>query len=196
MLVAGYEQHFNESLRYWRTRFIVIPSAEPASDIFPPGEQLNEEEVRLIGIEKLAELFTKLRWQPPASEEKSAPVRFLPTTLSPVFSVLDESLITQLDEIHAAGPLHKKMKSERDISDMSLAAIAKAMREPDGVPIKHYVWHRNQYPDSFTGYDFTNWLVREFRDVSSRAQAVEMGCRLMEQGLFDHCRGLHGFLDG
>ena len=29
MLVAGYEQQFNESLRYWRTRFVVIPTLEP-----------------------------------------------------------------------------------------------------------------------------------------------------------------------
>ncbi|KAH9479659.1 Vacuolar membrane-associated protein IML1 [Psilocybe cubensis] len=197
MLVAGYEHHFNESLRYWRTRFVVIPTAErPQVTIGPSGEKLNDEEARLLGIEKLAEQFTKLRWQPPDEKVVHPPVRFLPTTLDPALSILDESLMDQLDQIHAQGPLKKKMKSEREIGNMNLAAIAKAMREEDGVPIKTYHWHRSQYPDSFIGYDFVSWLVREFRDVSSRAQGTEIGIKLQEQGLFEHCRGYHNFLDG
>ncbi|KAJ7264861.1 hypothetical protein B0H12DRAFT_1101149 [Mycena haematopus] len=197
MLVAGYEHQFNESLRYWRTRFVVIPTAErPSSNIGPSGEKLNDEETRILGIEKLAEQFGKLRWRPPDDKCAPPPVRFLPTTLNPAVSVLDEALIEQLDQIHAAGPLRKKMKSELEIADMSLAAIAKAMRAEDGVPIKHNQWHRAQYPNSFTGFDFVSWLVREFRDVSSRAQGVEWGIKLEEQGLFEHCRGHHAFLDG
>ncbi|KAJ7286515.1 hypothetical protein C8J57DRAFT_665587 [Mycena rebaudengoi] len=197
MLVAGYEHQFNESLRYWRTRFVVIPTADPpSSNIGPSGEKLNDEETRILGIEKLAEQFSKLRWQPPDEKCGPPPVRFLPTTLNPAVSVLDEALLEQLDQIHAAGPLRKKMRSEREIGDMPLAAIAKAMREEDGVPIKHYQWHRSQYPNSFTGFDFVSWLVREFRDVSSRVQGTEWGIKLEEQGLFEHCRGHHAFLDG
>ena len=197
MLVAGYEHHFNESLRYWRTRFIVIPTAEsPHVKVGPSGEQLNDEEARILGIEKLAEQFTKLRWQPPDEKTAYAPVRFLPTTLDPVRSVLDEALMDQLDTIHAQGPLRKKMRSEREIAEMPLGAIAKAMREEDGVPITFYQWHESQYPDSFIGYDFVSWLVREFRDVSTRTQATEWGLRLEEQGLFEHCRGHPKFLDG
>ncbi|KAJ3568302.1 hypothetical protein NP233_g5802 [Leucocoprinus birnbaumii] len=176
MLVAGYEREFNDSLRYWRTRFVVVPTKEPpALSTGPGGEYLDDEEIRLLGIEKLAEQFTKLRWQP--ADERvnhpAPPVRFLPTTLDPATSVLDESLMDQLDQIHA-----------------------QAMREEDGVPIKHYQWHRTQYPNSFIGSDFVSWLVREFSDVSSRAQATDCGARLLEQGLFEHCRGQHGFLDG
>ncbi|KAF9014224.1 hypothetical protein BDQ17DRAFT_1386700 [Cyathus striatus] len=199
MLVAGYEHNFNESLRYWRTRFIVIPTAEsPAVNTGPSGEKLNDEEIRILGIEKLAEQFTKLRWQ--TAEERvnhpAPPVRFLPTTLDPVASVMDESLMDQLDKIHEQGPLRKKTKSEREIAEMPLAVIAKAMREDDGVPIKNYQWHHNQYPNSFIGADFVSWLVREFRDVSSRSQAAEWGVKLQKQGLFEHCRGYHNFLDG
>lgn len=197
-MVAGYEHQFNESLRYWRTRFVVIPTTElPSSNAGLSGEKLSEEEMRILGIEKLAEQFSKLRWQPPDEKHTITPaVRFLPTTLNPATSVLDEALMEQLDQIHAAGPLRKKMKSEREIGSMTLAAIAKAMREEDGVPIKHYQWHRSQYPNSFTGFDFVSWLVREFRDVSSRAQGAEWGVKLEEQGLFEHVRGHHSFLDG
>lgn len=199
MLVAGYEREFNDSLRYWRTRFVVVPTKEPLNiDTGPGGERLNDEEIRLLGIEKLAEQFTKLRWQPPDERvnHPAPPIRFLPTTLDPAASMLDESLMDQLDQIHAQGPLKKKMKSEREIGDLPLAMIVKAMREEDGVPIKNYQWHRSQYTNSFIGYDFVSWLVREFSDVSSRAQATEWGVKLLEQGLFEHCRGQHGFLDG
>ncbi|KAH9950328.1 hypothetical protein B0H21DRAFT_567129 [Amylocystis lapponica] len=198
MLVAGYENQFNDSLRYWRTRFVVIPTDEPPlTQNGPTGEKLDDEEVRLLGIDKLADLFSRARWQPPEDRGKPVPpVRFLPTDLDPAACVLDESLTAQLDEIHAAGPLRKKMKSERVISDQSLASIAKAMREEDGVPIKEHRWHGNKYPNSFTGTDFVSWLVREFQDVSTREQGTEWGIKLHEQGLFDHCRGAHGFLDG
>jgi hypothetical protein len=201
MLIAGYENQFNESLRYWRTRFVVIPTAEPPlTNIGPTGEKLNDEEIRLVGMDKLAELFSRVRWQPPDekgnSSTSSTLVRFLPTDLGPSASVLDENLLSRLDEIHSVGPLKKKMKSERDIVDMSLSAIVKAMREDDGVPIKDYRWHGKKYGDAFTGADFVSWLVREFRDVSSREQGSEFGVRLQAQGLFDHSTGRHGFLDG
>ncbi|OCH92225.1 hypothetical protein OBBRIDRAFT_464550 [Obba rivulosa] len=198
MLVAGYETQFNDSLRYWRTRFVVIPTDEsPSINTGPSGEKLNDEEVRLLGMDKLAELFSKVRWQPPEDRGKPVPpVRIIPTDLGPAACVLDESLTARLDDIHATGPLRKKMKSERDIADMSLALVVKAMREEDGVPIKDYRWHSKKYPNSFTGSDFVSWLVREFRDVSTREQATEYGVKLHEQGLFEHCRRTHGFLDG
>lgn len=198
MLVAGYEHQFNESLWYWRTRFVVIPSLEPPQlSTNAAGEKLNDEEVRLLGMDKLAEMFTRARWTATGATDERVAVRFLPTTLGPVHSVLDESLMGQLDEIHLAGPLRKKIKSERELCEMSLGAIAKAMmREEDGVPMKLHKWHRASYPDSFTGFDFVSWLVREFRDVSSREQGAEWGTRLLEQGLFTHCKGRHGFLDG
>ncbi|KAL4252374.1 Vacuolar membrane-associated protein IML1 [Abortiporus biennis] len=202
MLVAGYETQFYEdphdTMRYWRTRFVVIPADDvPQIVTAPSGDKLNEEEIRLLGMDKLAELFTRVRWVPPEDRAKPlTPVRFITTDLGPVASTLDESIVSQLDDVHSSGPLKKKMKSDRDVADMSLAAIAKAMREEDGVPIKDHKWHGRKYANSFTGAELVSWLVREFRDVSSRDQAVELGAKLMDQGLFDHCRGAHGFLDG
>ncbi|KAJ3558430.1 hypothetical protein NM688_g932 [Phlebia brevispora] len=197
MLVAGYENQFNESLRYWRTRFVVIPTDESPTLTTIGSEKLNDEEIRLLGMDKLAEMFSKVRWVAPDEKgNQYPPVRFLVTDLGPTQCLVDESLVSQLDEIHAAGPLRKKMKSERDISDMSLANIAKAMREEDGVPVKDRRWHRKIYLNAFTGAELVSWLVREFRDVPTREQATEWGAKLQDQGLFDHCRGTHGFLDG
>ncbi|TBU46873.1 hypothetical protein BD309DRAFT_562741 [Dichomitus squalens] len=194
MLVAGYENKFAESLRYWRTRFVIIPTDEsPHASVAPGGEKLNEEETRLLGMDRLADLFSRARID---IDQNTPPVRFITTDLGPAECILDEGITAQLDEIHASGPLKKKVKSERDIADMSLPAIAKAMREDDGVLIKEHRWHGRKYPNSFTGTQFVSWLVREFRDISNREQATEWGAKLMEQGLFDHCRGRHGFLDG
>ncbi|KIY46963.1 hypothetical protein FISHEDRAFT_46255 [Fistulina hepatica ATCC 64428] len=199
MLVAGYENQLNESLRYWRTRFIVIPTVDPPQlSSAPNGEKLNAEEIRIMGIDKLAEQFTKLRRRSLEDSSDSgahAPVRFLPTTLNPTECVLDDALMEQLEQIHAAGPLRKKMKSDKELADMSLSTLAQAMREDSGL-IKHNHWHHNSYPNSFTGFDFVSWVVREFRDVSTRAQGAEWGVKLQEQGLLEHCRGSHNFLDG
>jgi len=203
MLIAGYENQLHESLRYWRTRFIVIPSADsPLTNVGPTDEKLNDEEIRLLGMDKLAELFSRVRWQAPdgslgTGTQAQPTVRFLPTDLGPAACVLDEALMNRLDEIHALGPLKKNARSEKEISQMSLSAIAKAMRDdPVGLPIKDSRWHGRLYTDAFTGSDFVNWLVKEFRDVSSKEQAVEVGGKLQAQGLFDHGRRTHGFLDG
>lgn len=203
MLIAGYEHQFSESLRYWRTRFIIIPTTDaPPPTTGASGEKLNDEEIRLLGSDKLAELLSKLRWTSPGEREKGVvypPVRFLPTYLSPTASVMDEHLVSQLEEIMAAaGPQGKNMRSDRELADMAmnLPALAKLMREDKGLSIKDHKWHTRVYQDSFTGYDFTTWLWREFRDVSTREQAQEWGMKLMEKGLFEHCRGKHGFLDG
>ncbi|KAF8055876.1 hypothetical protein FPV67DRAFT_721550 [Lyophyllum atratum] len=129
MLVAGYEHNFNESLRYWRTRFIVIPTAEPPAPVTGSnGEYLDEDEIRIQGIEKLAEQFTRLRWQSLEDKAVHPAVRLLPTTLGPALSVRDAALMDQLEQVHSIGPLKKKIKSEREIGDMTLAAIAKEIR--------------------------------------------------------------------
>jgi DEP domain-containing protein 5 len=196
MLVAGYEHQFNESLRYWRTRFIVIPVDIPTTtNLFPPGETLNEEEIRLAGMDKLAELISKVRWQDPEARQQFTPLRFVVTDLDPVASITDENVVSQLNQFHATGQLRKKIQ-ERYIADMSLHAIARAMREEDGVTIKEHRWHERRYPDSFAGWDFVSWLLREFTDVSTREQGAEWGVQLQKKGLFDHARKSHGFLDG
>ena len=181
----------------------MIPSADsPVTNIGPNGEKLDDEEIRLVGMEKLAELFSRVRWQASDGSLGTGPqtqhvVRFLPTDLGPATCVLDEALMNRLDEIHAFGPLRKNMRSEKEISQMSLGAIARAMREdPVSLPIKDHRWQGKIYADAFTGSDFVNWLVKEFRDVSSKEQAVEVGGKLQAQGLFDHARRTYGFLDG
>jgi hypothetical protein len=197
MLVAGYEHQFSESLRYWRTRFVVLPAdVPPASAVMPQGERLDDEEIRLLGMDKLAEMFAAARWRggvAPGERERS--VRFLPTDLDPTAMVLDDDLMAQLGQLHAAGPLQRKIQ-DRYIGELSLASVAKAMREDGGVAVKEHRWHGRRYMNAFAGWDFVSWLCREFTDVPTREEGAKWGVKLQEAGLFEHCRGLHGFLDG
>jgi len=199
MLAFGYEQILTDSLRYWRTRFLVIPSdkrPEPRSAT-RGGKLLNEEETRLCGMVELAARFTAARWlRQDENPDSHAPVKFVMTTLDPVASVLDDQLMAKLDEVHHAGSLRKKPNSNRVLADMTLDAIAVAMRMPDGVAIRDNRWYNAYYPDSFTGEEFVSWLLREFRDISTREQGAEQGSKLEAQGLMRHCRGHHGFIDG
>ncbi|KIJ34721.1 hypothetical protein M422DRAFT_61357 [Sphaerobolus stellatus SS14] len=141
--------------------------------------------------------FGKARWILPGEKpEAYPPPRFLPTYLGPAACLLDDTVVAQLEEIHALGPLKKKKNSEKVFQDYSLQPIAKAMHEEDGVPIKDHKLHGSVYPDSFTGANVTFWLVREFSDISTREQAVEADSKLHAQVLFEHCRRHHGFNDG
>ncbi|KZT34721.1 hypothetical protein SISSUDRAFT_1072030 [Sistotremastrum suecicum HHB10207 ss-3] len=203
MLVAGYDRSLSENLKYWRTRFIVLPAYEPqestaiSSANGQSSDKLSPEEIRLLGIDKLAELFGKNRWMNPNDKDKPHfPPRILPTWLGPADCVLDETLVNQLNQLHEAGPLRKKAKSEKMIAESSPASIAKALHEEDPPLIKHNRWNGRSYASSFTGYELVSWLVREFKDISSREEATTKGKELMELGLFEHVKGLHGFLDG
>ncbi|KIJ44370.1 hypothetical protein M422DRAFT_168412, partial [Sphaerobolus stellatus SS14] len=198
MMVAGYMQPFNVSSRFWRTRFLVIPTEEAPAPIHGSnGERLNDEEIRLAGIDKLADLFGKARWILPGEKpEAYPPPRFLPTYLGPAACLLDDTVVAQLEEIHALGPLKKKKNSEKVFQEYSLQSIAKAMREEDGVPIKDYKWHGSVYPDSFTGANVTSWLVREFSDISTREQALQWistSARCLEELIRQWSRGIEKY---
>ena len=199
VLAFGYEQNLTDSLRYWRTRFLVIPS-DKRPDPKPAtrgGKLLSEEEIRLLGMAELAARFTAARWlRQDENADSHAPVKFIMTTLDPVASVCDDHLMAKLEETHHSGSLKKKPNSNRVLAGMSLEAIAAAMRMPDGVPIRDNYWHKACYSDSFTGEEFVSWLLREFRDVSTREQGAEQGAKLEAQGLMRHCRGNYGFIDG
>ncbi|CAK7266415.1 vacuolar membrane-associated protein iml1 [Sporothrix epigloea] len=80
--LAGHDEQQNENLRFWRARFVLIPTALPAHRVGnaasttgasgPPGAAStsnpidNDEEVRLEGIRKLGQLWQRHRVVPAA----------------------------------------------------------------------------------------------------------------------------------
>ncbi|PWN51551.1 hypothetical protein IE53DRAFT_46245 [Violaceomyces palustris] len=205
-LIAGYvEEKFVESLRYWRTRFVLVPSeGSPPPMKAPTGEDLSDEEIRLIGTDKLAELFWRARYHKNKEDRDqiNAP-RFLPTSLDPATSVHDEEFMKQMiaieEEMNAQASARQSgrhsRRAQKTLAGRALEAIAKDMRS-DGLKISDRLWNKINYADAFTGADLVTWLCMEYVDVRSREEAVEVGCKLQEDGLFEHVHKSHGFLDG
>jgi len=226
-LIAGYaEEELVEGLRYWRTRFVLVPAeGKPPPMRAPSGENLDDEEIRLMGTDRLAELFARARWHRPApgSSERGHhhhhrtsphPVfRFVPTSLDPAASMGDEGFLKQIAsalaedaeadaqrERNAAGNSGSGSSTSRQklLSDQTLEQIAKDMRsEQNGIEIiNDRSWHKILYADTFTGGDLVAWLCRNFADVRNRDEAVDWGIRFQREGLFEHVHKSHGFLDG
>ncbi|KAI3645941.1 hypothetical protein MP228_008869 [Amoeboaphelidium protococcarum] len=65
-VVSGYQEEFTDSLRHWRSRFVLIPldtiSDTAKSQLNPKNEVLTDEELRLAGFMKFIEVFHKARW--------------------------------------------------------------------------------------------------------------------------------------
>lgn len=221
-LIAGHaeDDSFVEGLRFWRTRFVVVPSeGSPPTMTGPSGEKLSDEEVRLVGMDRLADLFTRAKWKPrdPTSSSRqrvaaaksfTAPLRFIPTSLDPAMSVDDDEFMKlvmashaeELDEARArrGGP-SGSLSSSRQLAkaQADLQQLAQDMYSSEsGVKINDRIWHRILYTDAFTGTEFVTWLCRRFDDVHSRDEATQWGARLMDAGLFEHVDRFHGFLDG
>lgn len=74
-LVSGYQEEMPESLRYWRTRFLLIPAEVLPSYNYlvqphQRHEALDEEELRVAGFYKFLEALEKSRWI--SHEERAA----------------------------------------------------------------------------------------------------------------------------
>ncbi|RKO93162.1 hypothetical protein BDK51DRAFT_18831, partial [Blyttiomyces helicus] len=71
-LISGYQDEMTDALRFWRTRFLLVPMETiPQSNSLmnPSNENLDEEELRLAGFNKFIEQFEKARWVQPHEEE-------------------------------------------------------------------------------------------------------------------------------
>ncbi|KAI5450651.1 vacuolar membrane-associated protein iml1 [Naganishia albida] len=197
-LISGVEDELTDALRYWRTRFLLIPSGQPQPTMTAPtGEPLREEEIHIVGATKLLEMIGKSRWTPYGSKKDTTPPSLLPTWLDPSACVTDPFLMEQLDKLQKGHKSLIKPDSPMEIHNATLESIAAAMRDPEkGLPISDRWWHRVAYPDSFQGDAFVTWLQTMYTDIKTREQAVEWGQRLQKKGLIEHCNGYHGFLDG
>ncbi|CAD6888971.1 unnamed protein product [Tilletia laevis] len=208
-IISGAEEpRFTESLKYWRTRFVLVPSeGSPKEMLAPNGSRLYDEEVRLMGMDKLADLFMKARFRSPQAapaerggRSRGLDLRFIPTSLDPAASVHDENFMRALEQFVQ----ERAKERERDavpakakrLADLSLEEIVKDMWKEDGLKIHDRLWHRYWYSDAFTGAEFVTWLCRKFDDVRSREDAVEWGTKLQELGLFEHAGSARGFIDG
>lgn len=202
-IIAGYEDTFIESLRYWRSRFVLVPSeGSPPPMMAGSGDYLSDEEVRLMGMDRLAELFMRAEYYPRGRPRQSriVPLRFLPTTLDPSSSLSDASFVEalaerndELDRRHA----HDPRPRQRESAALTLATIADDMRASKReLKVHDRAWHHVLHRSTFTGADLVTWLCRTYSDIHTRDDAVRLGSKLLQAGHIEHTLALHGFLDG
>ncbi|WFD34191.1 vacuolar membrane-associated protein iml1 [Malassezia cuniculi] len=199
-LIAGYEESLHDSLLYWRARFVLVPCEGRAPTMTAAsGELLSDEEVRIQGADKLAELFARAQHVPPGKKtERNNVVRFLPTTLDPSSSLHDAQFVGALsalgEELRRPGESSKASRTAKSRSLDELAAELHASKRE--LKVNDRLWHRVLYQNTVTGADVVTWLCRTYSDIRSRDEAVTVGTRLLAAGYIVHVHHSHGFLDG
>ncbi|KAK8861559.1 hypothetical protein IAR55_002381 [Kwoniella newhampshirensis] len=194
-----------DPLRYWRTRFVLIPSGkEPVSfpGMMPKNEHLESVDLLWLGAQKVIETLNRFllkksdsQLQPVSgSSSQQAPLRIVTTTFDPSTCVLDEELMMDLER-----QINGKEKTEgvgKTLEGMTLAALAEMMCQTgNGLVIRTRWWEARQHVSSFTGAQFCEWLQNTFEDVTTREKADQWAKSLLEKGLIEHVTGSHGFLD-
>ena len=212
--IAGHEEQkldqYPDSLRFWRARFVLIPVDHPSNSKRPlrPVNGDNEEEVRLEGIRKLTQLWQRHRYIPQnerrfqSSSRKrkdTNPLDIIYQTRHPsliVAAELDSALLTATDMNEGKLP---QLLPENDLyerANLDLASLAQTIQSDRGIKLMDRRWHWRLHYNCFIGFEFTTWLLNNFKDVDSREEAVELGNELMESGLFQHVEQRHNFRDG
>jgi hypothetical protein len=226
--IAGFDDEMSETLRFWRARFVLIPVERPTQSQWKQGED-NEEEIRLEGIKRLTQIWQRNRVIT-ASERRfqglSSRKMKHPNPLDIVYRTEDPSVVVaaeletlplvELGEGSARrGQLFESERFRKEKLD--LVALADAMQAPvekGGVRMQNRRWHFRLHHDCFIGSDMTTWLIENFEDIETRAEAVELGRILMAKdkdkdgpkestkekdrdlGLFVHVEKRHDFRDG
>lgn len=207
--IAGYKEQFTDQLRFWRARFVLIP-VEASSSVRRPLQSLNEdneEEIRLEGIRKLTQMWQRYRYVPPDERRFQAPTRkrkgtnpldIMYQTRNPsvvVAAELDSSLLAEGE----TGGKPTQLLPDSDLfqrSNLNLSSLAQTIQGEKGVRMMDRRWHWRLHYNCFIGFEFTSWLLQNFRDVDTRDEAVELGNDLMKNGLFQHVEKRHNFRDG
>lgn len=217
--LAGQYDAMSENMRFWRTRYVLIPITS-SKNLSNPKYADNEEEIRLEGIRYLAQQWLRHRYVPP-SERRFQPQgsrkKKDPNPLDIVYKTEDPSLVIQaeletLPLLESLEPGNRKgqLVTHRDHfkkSNFSVAALAEAMQQPveeGGVRLQNRRWHLRLHYNCFIGSDMTSWLLDNFEDLESREEAEALGNSLMadnardgdEPGLFVHVEKRHQFRDG
>lgn len=193
--------------RFWRARFVLIPVDPPANSRRPiqSFNEDNEEEMRLEGIRKLTQMWQKFRYVSPEERRFQVALRQRKDTnpLDIMYQTSNPSAIVaaekeNISEIESAsGAVELLPESELyQWSDLNLASLAQTIQSDKGVRMVDRRWHWRLHYSCFIGFEMTTWLLQNFRDIETRQDAVELGNKLMENGLFQHVEQRHNFRDG
>lgn len=161
--------------------------------VVPKGEQFNHNEILISGAFKVLEIIGKNQWK--REGQSDVPLRLLPTTFDPSACVLDDGLMIELERLNKGEEQHPAGKA---LEGMTLQTVAEMMCQPNnGLVIRDrwwncesdwsvrttLTWPVNVHEDSFTGEQFTEWLLNTFSDIKTVDEAADWGRSLFDKGL-------------
>jgi len=196
-----------KDLPFWRARFVLIPIDPPSNyrrQLQPLNED-NDEEIRLEGIRKLTQMWQRFR-HIPADERRfrtstrnrkdTNPLDIMYRTRNPsaIVAAEKENMAENVATGRPAELLPELELFQR--SNLNLDSLAQIIQGEKGIRMRDRRWHWRLHYNCFIGFEFTSWLLQNFRDIDSRDEAVEHGNELMKNGLFQHVEQRHNFRDG
>jgi hypothetical protein len=192
--LAGQFDEMTENLRFWRTRFVLIPMSPRASSTTKTHVGDDEEEVRLEGIKRLAQAWQRHRFLPPSERHfQSAGRKWRdPNPLDIVYKTEDSSVViaAEMETLpffeNLETPSRKNQlvsnKERFSKSNFKISTLVDAIQQPvenGGIRVQNRRWHLRLHYNCFIGSDMTTWLLDTFDDLESREEAVELGNSLM-----------------
>ncbi|KAK6957257.1 hypothetical protein Daesc_000039 [Daldinia eschscholtzii] len=191
--LAGHTDEMTENLRYWRARFVLIPMYPRTSSTPVARNEDDEEEVRLEGIKRLAQLWQRHRFLSSSERQfqSSGAKKRDPNPLDIVYKTEDPSVVIaaemetlplfeNVESTNRKGLVSNKERFSK--SNFNVAALAEAIQQPvelGGIRMQTRRWHFRIHYHCFIGSDMTTWLLDNFEDLESREEAVELGNSLM-----------------
>ncbi|OTB00409.1 hypothetical protein M426DRAFT_324353 [Hypoxylon sp. CI-4A] len=191
--LAGHTDEMTENLRYWRARFVLIPVFPRISSAPAPQNEDDEEEVRLEGIKRLAQLWQKHRFLSSSERQfqSADPRKRDPNPLDIIYKTENPSVVIaaemetlplfeNVDASHRKGLVSDRERFSK--SNFNVTTLAEAIQQPvelGGIRMQNRRWHLRIHYHCFIGSDMTTWLLDNFEDIESREEAVELGNSLM-----------------
>ncbi|PGH19528.1 hypothetical protein AJ80_03863 [Polytolypa hystricis UAMH7299] len=209
--LAGHRDHVTDparQLRFFRTRYVLIPVQLPPNSRRPMSSYTedNEEEIHLLGINQLTQLWQRYRYIPPeekrfhtTSQKKDPnPFNIIYQTFNPSEVVAAELDRLLLEDPGLDNPSIQLLPDSELLqrSNINLTSLAQTIQGEKGVRMMDRRWHWRLHYNCFVGIEFTTWLLQNFRDIDTREEAVQFGNELMNHGLFHHVQRRHNFRDG
>ncbi|MDJ0594827.1 MAG: hypothetical protein QNJ72_33430 [Pleurocapsa sp. MO_226.B13] len=87
----------------------------------------------------------------------------------------------------------KSVKSQTDTNRISIRQLASQMRSEKGVEIKTRRHKLKLYQRCFVGTEAVDWIVKQTK--LSRPDAVKLGQKMLDKGIFHHVLDEHQFKD-
>nr|POE51857.1 vacuolar membrane-associated protein iml1 [Quercus suber] len=202
-----------------RMRFVLIPGDPPRTGHSGQANirDLSDEERRIDGIQRLTQLWQRHRYLTEEDQRHQASIARLkaptnirdrdPNPLAIEYQTRDPSAV-----VNAYGPTLTGQLAADDeglaplfassemyhSSTFDVGKLVKQMQAdpPHGVEVRDRRWFTRLHFKCFRGDEMVNWLLRVFKDVHTREEALVIGNELMDRGIFGHVRHKHNFRDG